>query len=310
MYIIEQIAINKNVMHSDLYILESTVNKQNKRLTRIPLVPVICLVLGICLIAYPVLADWNATKHSSDTISSMSKTVEQLDNGTRDRMLNEARAYNDDLANGKAEIGDERYNTLLSTDSTGIMGSVEIPSINVYEPIYHGSGDDVLMSGAGHVEGTSLPIGGSSTHSVIAGHTGMPGQRMFDEVDTLEPGALMIIDVLGCKLYYKMTSSEVVAPGYSNDLAIVDGEDRVTLVTCTPYGIADKRLLASFERCDAPDQSALDALEKPSIESYINMRTVPLLLTSLIVLSGGTTLIVKKTMCRARRQAKCNQTND
>ena len=255
--------------------------KEKIELTNI--LPIIGMIIGLCLLIYPVAADWIATNRADQSVTSASATIENMSDSQRTDILRKAELYNEQLFIGLAD--DNKYNNELDIDNVGTMCSISIPSIGVEQPVYHGSEENVLMSGAGHVRGTSLPVGGNNTHTVIAGHTGMPGQRMFDDVDKMQIDDIVEIHVLNETLYYKMTSSEVVDPGYSNKLEIIEGEDLLTLVTCTPYGINDHRLLVHCERIDSQKaETTLSNIEqKQPIELYLNFRTIPFIIASLVI---------------------------
>ena len=142
----------------------------------------------------------------------------------------------------------EDYNSQLDIDGSGVMGYIEIPTIKVSLPIYHGTSEEVLMAGVGHLEGTSLPVGGTSTHCVLTAHSGMRNLSMFDDIHSLEPGDLVLLHTMNKTLAYKMADSEVVLPEEMESLTIEPGADKVTLVTCTPYGVNDHRLLVHCVR--------------------------------------------------------------
>jgi sortase A len=148
---------------------------------------------------------------------------------------------------------DKEYNSLLN-EGDGIMGTIEIPEISVKLPIYHGTSDEVLASGAGHIEGTSLPIGGKSTHAVLAAHRGLPSAMMFTRIDELRKGDPFYIRTISRTIAYRVDRISVVGPNDTSRLKIVPGQDRVTLYTCTPYGVNTKRLLVSGVRATIPSQ--------------------------------------------------------
>ena len=163
----------------------------------------------------------------------------------------QAQAYNAVLAGQTPAIDPNTilpYERQLTFDRDPMMSWIEIPSIDVSMPIYHGTSDSALMAGVGHLEGTSLPVGGASTHCVLTAHSGMKNLSMFDDIRDLRPGDIVLLHTLGKTLAYKMVSSEVVWPDNMKSLGIEQGADKVTLVTCTPYGINDHRLLVHCVR--------------------------------------------------------------
>ena len=184
-------------------------------------------------------------------ISTVSSTVDALSEEERERILLQARSYNEQLAGEATELPADQiepYAQQLIFDRDPMMSWVEIPSIDVSMPIYHGTSEEVLMAGVGHLEGTSLPVGGTSTHCVLTAHSGMRNLSMFDDIHSLEPGDLVLLHTMNKTLAYKMVDSEVVLPEEMESLTIEPGADKVTLVTCTPYGVNDHRLLVHCVR--------------------------------------------------------------
>jgi sortase A len=179
--------------------------------------------------------------------------VATLDDEEYQEVLEQAEQYNRELAErgGSLSLSDEErevYNSTLSFSSDGLMGYIEIPSIDVSLPIYHGSEEQVLQVGVGHVEGSSLPIGGTSSHCVLSGHRGLPTAKLFTNLDQLQVGDEFMITVLDETHTYEVDQIRIVEPYEVDDLEIVPGEDYCTLVTCTPYGINSQRLLVRGHR--------------------------------------------------------------
>lgn len=229
------------------------------------LVAVLALVLGVLCVAYPIVSNLIAQGRQREVIASYSEAVDNTDEEELADALAEAQSYNERLRSSRAvvtdpfdenadRVTDEDYENALNVNGDGVMGYITIPAISVYLPIYHGTSDDVLEQGVGHLQGTSLPIGGESTHAVLSGHTGLPSMKVFDDLDQLEVGDYFVITVLGEDLAYEVTSIETVLPDETDSLAIQEGEDLVTLVTCTPYGVNTHRLLVHAERCELPDE--------------------------------------------------------
>ena len=190
---------------------------------------------------------------------------------------------------------------VLNVAGDGVMGELFIPSISVDLPIYHYTTDETLAHGVGHVVNTSVPIGGPSTHAVLAGHTGLPSARLFDRLEELKTGDYFIIRVLGEDHAYKVTSTEVVLPEEVMSLSVEEGKDQVTLVTCTPYGVNTHRLLVHGERCEVPDawkngsNAERHALELPQSRSQILLFTIAgIILSSLLVLIVLLVLKIRK----------------
>lgn len=198
--------------------------------------------------------------HQSRAIASYVDQVNSLDDAQYETMLEQARAYNETLV-GKEDryILDEaetaEYNSLLDVTGTGIMGYVVIPKINVRLPIYHGTDPSVLEIAIGHIAGSSLPVGGESTHCVLSGHRGLPSAKLFTDIDQLKEGDQFMLEVLGDTLTYEVDQIKVVLPDELEDIEIEEGQDLCTLVTCTPYGVNTHRLLVRGHRVDTVEQN-------------------------------------------------------
>lgn len=220
------------------------------------------LLAGLSLLLYPTVADYWNSMHQSKAIASYMEAVTELDDDTYDELWEEARAYNASLleATSRFEPGEEdqqRYEQLLNISGDGIMGYLEIPSIDVSLPVYHGTSDEVLQVAVGHIEGSSLPVGGKSTHCVVSGHRGLPSSRLFTDLDQLGEGDLFLFHVLGETLTYEVDQIHVVEPDDVTYLSIEEDEDLCTLVTCTPYGVNSHRLLVRGHRVENQEESAL-----------------------------------------------------
>ncbi len=214
---------------------------------------ILVLVAGVGLLAYPTVSNWWNTVHTSRAIAQYNEMVDAIDAAEIQEMLDAARAYNRDLVTNSqrftpSEEDSARYNSLLDISGTGIMGYVEIPKINVDLPIYHGTGDSILQVAVGHIEGSSLPVGGEDTHVAISGHCGLPSAKLFTKLDTLEEGDLFSVNVLGETLSYEVDQISVVLPDDFSPLEFEDGQDQVTLITCTPYGVNSHRLMVRGSR--------------------------------------------------------------
>lgn len=240
-----------------------------KKIDRSTLILLLVFLIGLSLLLYPSVSNyWNQT-HATQAIADYSAAVEALDTTQRDRLWNEAQAYNQALSrsDGRFHPTAEQqaaYEATLDVTGTGIMGSIEIPSIQVSLPVYHGVEDAVLQVAAGHIEGTSLPVGGPGTHCVLSGHRGLPSAKLFTHLDDLTEGDLFQLKVLDQTLTYEVDQILIVEPEDTSALAIQEGEDLCTLVTCTPYGINTHRLLVRGHRVENPDpdfiQVAAEAL--------------------------------------------------
>lgn len=208
---------------------------------------------------YPTLSDYLKTLAFKREINRYSAAVSDLDDNTYDEILAAARKHNEKLAaKGRPNIKlseeeIEEYESLLNISGTSLMGYVQIPKIDISLPIYHGTSSAVLQSGIGHLEWSSLPIGGESTHSIISGHTGLPSAQLFTNIDRLVIGDTFSVYILGETLTYEVDQILTVLPYELNDLKIVKGEDYCTLLTCTPYGVNTHRLLVRGRRIETPD---------------------------------------------------------
>ncbi len=208
---------------------------------------------GLGFLLYPTVSNlWNRA-HQSRAIATYTKQVEKLDDSQNKEMLKAARKYNKSLLKKSdhwklSKKGKKKYESLLDVSGTGIMGYIEVPKIDCSLPIYHGTDEGALQIAIGHLEGSSLPVGGKSTHCVLSGHRGLPSARLFTDLDQMEEGDIFVLNVLGRKLAYEVDQIKVVLPDEMSDLEIVHGKDLCTLVTCTPYGINTHRLLVRGHR--------------------------------------------------------------
>ena len=214
---------------------------------------VLVLVLGLGIMLYPTVSDWWNSFHQTRAIASYSDTVATMDNEIYDQLWQEAEAYNTALAQKAnpyffTEEDQALYDSTLNVSGTGIMGYIDIPEIKCTLPIYHGTSHAVLQIAVGHVEGTSLPVGGGGTHCVLSGHRGLPSARLFTDLDQLVAGDLFLLQILDETLTYEVDQIRIVLPTEVSDLTIEKGKDYCTLVTCTPYGVNSHRLLVRGHR--------------------------------------------------------------
>jgi len=217
----------------------------------------LCLIFlaGMALILYPTISDYLNSFHQSRAIASYADEVAQLDDGRYAQLLADAREYNDRLVErGNSWILSnterEEYHNQLNISGGGIMAYIEIPEIDCYLPIYHGTDANVLQIAVGHIEGSSLPVGGATSHCVLSGHRGLPSAKLFTNLDQLTAGDLFMIRTLDETLTYEVETSIIVEPNDLKDLVLMEGEDLCTLVTCTPYGINSHRLLVRGRRIE------------------------------------------------------------
>ena len=211
--------------------------------------------IGLSLMLYPSFADWWNSFHQSRAVASYVEQVANIDDDQYEELWNAAWDYNQSLLDRPNTfiLSDEQkaqYEQLLNVGNNGIMGYIEIPSINVTLPIYHGTDEAVLQIAVGHLEWTSLPVGGESSHCVLSGHRGLPSARLFTDLDQLEVGDTFLMYVLNEVLTYEVDQIRIVEPVETQDLLIEEGKDLCTLVTCTPYGINSHRMLVRGRRID------------------------------------------------------------
>lgn len=216
---------------------------------------------GLGFISYPTVSNlWNQA-HQSRAIATYTDQVEKMDDSENKEMLKAARKYNKQLLKKSdhwklSKKDKKKYESLLDVSGTGIMGYIEIPKIDCSLPVYHGTDEGALQIAIGHLEGSSLPVGGKSTHSVLSGHRGLPSARLFTDLDQMEEGDIFILNVLGRKLAYEVDQIKVVLPEEMSDLEVIEGKDLCTLVTCTPYGINTHRLLVRGHRTKYVEEKA------------------------------------------------------
>lgn len=215
----------------------------------------VIFLTGLGFLLYPTVSNlWNQA-HQSRAIATYSKQVEKLDDSENKKMLKAARKYNKSLLKKSdhwklSKKDKKKYESLLDVSGTGIMGYIEVPKIDCSLPIYHGTDEGALQIAIGHLEGSSLPVGGKSTHCVLSGHRGLPSARLFTDLDQMEEGDIFILNILDRKLAYEVDQIRVVLPEEMSDLEIEEGKDLCTLVTCTPYGINTHRLLVRGHRTE------------------------------------------------------------
>lgn len=214
---------------------------------------VIILLTGLSLLLYPTVSDYWNSLHQSKAIADYAEAVANLDDETYEQLLTQAQAYNEALktkANRYFLTEEEyaEYERQLNVSGNGIMGYIEIPTINCSLPIYHGVDETVLQIAVGHIEGSSLPVGGPGTHCILSGHRGLPSAKLFTDLDQLRESDIFILQILDETLTYEVDQIRIVLPEEVGDLELVEGEDYCTLVTCTPYGINSHRMLVRGHR--------------------------------------------------------------
>lgn len=265
-------------------------------------------LVGMGLIVYPTFADWWNNMHQSRAVASYVDAVANLDQSQYDEIIKAAEEYNARLAQSGVKwtmTEDEiaEYESLLDITDTGIMGYIEIPLINVTLPIYHGTDESVLQVAIGHLAGTSLPVGGASSHCAVSGHRGLPSAKLFTDIDKLMAGDTWTISVLGRVYTYEVDQIRVVEPTDLSNLQITDGKDYCTLVTCTPYGINTHRLLVRGHRIENAQGEMSVIADGVQIEPvYVApFLAIPMLILLFIVLMIMTSRTMREY--RAKKEA-------
>lgn len=274
---------------------EEPVKKKNKKKRSgliSTLLLIVLLALGMGILLYPTFSNWWNSMHSTQAVETYMEAVEDMTAKERALMLEAARVYNERIAEvgtsyklSDAEMAE--YRSLLDITGTGIMGYIQIPAISVNLPIYHTTEESVLQSAVGHLAGSSLPIGGESTHAALSGHRGLPSARLFTDLDRMREGDIFTITVFDQTVTYMVDQIRIVLPHEVDDLRIEKGEDYCTLITCTPYGVNTHRMLVRGVRIenlpeDAIDVSA-DANKLPAFYAMFGVG-VPLLFILLVIM--------------------------
>lgn len=217
--------------------------------------------IGLALLLYPTVSDYWNSLHQSRAIAGYAEAVAEIDDGVYAEIWQAAQRYNETLLRNEDRLQPTEeetvlYNSLLDAAGNGIMGYIEVPAIGVSLPIYHGTDEAVLQIAIGHIEGTSLPVGGADTHCVVSGHRGLPSAKLFTDLDKLEVGDSFQLRVLDEVLTYEVDQIHIVEPHEVDLLEIEPGQDLCTLVTCTPYGINSHRLLVRGYRVETQEAAA------------------------------------------------------
>ena len=272
------------------------------------------LIIALSVLLYPTISNYLYEKNGAKVISNYDENAVHLSESEKQAMLEAARQYNQELLGNielldpfspvKKEV-DERYQSLLSTNEAGMMGYIRIPQIDVELPIYHGTEEKVLQSGVGHFEGTSLPVGGESTHTVLTGHRGLPSKLLFTDLDELEEGDIFYIKILGETLAYQIDQILTVKPENTKALTIAPGKDYATLVTCTPYAVNTHRLLVRGTRIpyeeairQVPDEKIIPKLP---FQVKILLLAIGILLLVFVIYKISRKTGKRKEMRRKRR---------
>ena len=259
-----------------------------------------CGAVALGLLLFPLIGELMNEKYHSDVETTYTVAIADTDDAELTAQRQAAEQYNAMLANATISEGGASAPPLAYTEQLtagGGMAYVDIPKINVYLPVQHGTGADTLEKSVGHVVGTSLPVGGSSTHAVLSAHSGMASSKLFSDIDQLAEGDMFYIHVLGDTLAYEVDSINTVVPTDTSLLQIEEGKDLVTLVTCTPFGVNTHRLLVRGHRVPyVPAREAVAAAEKPAASSWTQhyLTGLGIGLGAVAVVSGAYFLVRRK----------------
>lgn len=264
------------------------------------LAPLLVFAVGAGIFLYPAFSNFMAEKNHKEIISDYENKVENQSDEERKGEWEKAEQYNENLAGdpvhdpfimGSGYVLPDNYEQVLNINGDGVMGYLEIPKIDAYLPIYHGTSDEVLQKGVGHLEATALPIGGTYRHPVLSAHRGLPSSELFSRLDEMEVGDTFFLHILNETLAYEVDQIEVILPEALSLLAPVEGRDLVTLLTCTPYAVNTHRLLVRGSRTDyvkeASAQEEGKSVEDPMPEWMREYRDSILIGLFLLIVIGS-----------------------
>ena len=266
---------------------------KKKKGNSITFILILVLLAGLSLLLYPSVSDYWNSFHQTQAIASYAENVATMDQARYDALWEDAKAYNASLLRRSnayllSEAQRAQYEELLDVSGLGVMGYIEIPSIGCSLPIYHGTEESVLQIAVGHLDWTSLPVGGASTHCVLSGHRGLPSAKLFTNLDKLVEGDVFMLRVLDEVLTYEVDQILIVEPQDVAALQIVEGKDYCTLVTCTPYGVNTHRLLVRGQRIENIEEAKAVRITADAIQIepllLAPIVAIPMLLLLLILL--------------------------
>ena len=290
-------------------------SKKRKKITIKDIIRLIVLLVAFSVLLYPTFSSYLNEKNGSKVVSYYDAESVKLSKAEKEQMMEDARAYNqemlgnidliDPFSQEDTEI-DARYESLLNVDGSGMMGYIRIPKINIELPIYHGTSESVLQAGVGHFWGTSLPVGGDSTHSVLTGHRGLPSAELFTDLDQLEVGDVFFVKVMHETLAYEVDQILTVLPTQIDALKIEQGQDLMTLVTCTPYSVNTHRLLVRGHRIPYEEKIEEQAMaQKARMPLHLKILLIGLICLGLIW--GTMKLISLRTQPKKQKRRKKNE---
>lgn len=270
------------------------------------IIALIIILIGMGMAFYPWISNWMFNHRTESMVEAYTASVEDDPSIDVEAILAEAQSYNQALLSGSVVLTDPfsyentesdsgaDYNSVLNLDGSGLMCFIEIPKIDVYLPVYHGTSFEVLEKGAGHVEDTALPIGTTGGRPVISAHTGLNTAKMFSDLTDMKEGDLFFIHILNETLAYRVVGTEVIEPDDISSLSAEEGRDLVTLLTCTPYGVNSHRLLVTGERTEYTDEirAEADALEMDSGSEWMKAYRQAILAAFCIIAAAAAVMYI------------------
>ena len=290
-------------------------SKKKRKITIKDIIRLFVLLVAFAVLLYPTFSSYLNEKNGTKVVSDYDKKVVAMNNAEKEQMLADAKAYNQEMLGNidlidpfsqKEQAVDERYESLLNVDGSGMMGYLRIPKIKLELPIYHGTSESVLQAGVGHFQGTSLPVGGESTHTVLTGHRGLPTKTLFTNLDKMKKGDVFYIKVLGETFAYEVDQILTVLPEDTEALSIVSGQDYATLVTCTPFAINTHRLLVRGHRIPYEEANAKEPDKKVKPELSFTAKVLIITIVVIVVILI-LTIVISIRNGHKRRKMKCGE---
>lgn len=279
--------------------------KQSKILT---IILIIIFLVGLSVMLYPTVSNYINTKHQSYAIAKYDEQINNMDDTRYNEIMGQAHDYNERLKQLSSPLTSKDglpsdYNSVLDITGTGIMGYVTIPQIQIQLPIYHGTSEAVLNIAVGHLEGSALPVGGEGNHAVLSAHRGLPSAKLFSDLDKLVVGDLFTVTILNEVLTYEIDRILIVKPYEMENLARENGQDYITLLTCTPYGVNTHRLLVRGKRIEteAPEMQVRVSADAVQIERIVvaSIVVIPMLVLTFILM-----MIIASIRNRRKKKGK------
>ncbi len=275
------------------------------KINKINILLAVIFITGLSVMLYPSVSNYWNSRTQTKAVATYNEQVETLPEPDYESILAGAREYNEKLALQESPLIYpelvEGYEDQLNISGNGIMGYVTIASLGIQLPIYHGTENTVLQIGAGHLEGTSLPVGGKGTHSVLSAHRGLPSARLFTELDQMEVGDIFTITVLDQVLTYQTDQILVVEPDDIQALAIDPEQDYCTLMTCTPYGVNSHRILVRGTRIETPDELALPQLLDHTHIGPMDRTQIATTIAGVVIAAAAAGTVTARRLTRGRK---------